>query len=373
MTISWAAARRWRLSRQYLLSGAPDVVEVVGRLTTIPAWVGNPELAVALRLAKPIPGAVGSALADGQLIRTYAFRGSMHLVRPEDAGVILALRAAGRQWERKSWQDYYRLSAADWPDLRRVVRDALAAGPLTQTELSSNVTAVPKFAHLGPAFTAASHTFLKPFAWQGDLFLGPTRDGKVTFQALEGHPGWTGLVDLEEAGHRAIVEYLAAYGPATIDRLHYWFGEGLSAGRQRIERWVNELSDRITSLQIAGDRALCLVEDAEEIASTDAAGSVLLIPGLDQWVLGPGTADTRVVPAALRPLATRGANLVLVDGLVHGTWRITRHAMEVTLADADGVDQASLSAAADQTAALLGRTELNSVINDSQAPTKSPT
>ena len=45
------------------------------------------------------------------MIKAFAFRGSMHYLSPEDGGIYLALRSAGRQWELPSWVDYYRLTA----------------------------------------------------------------------------------------------------------------------------------------------------------------------------------------------------------------------------------------------------------------------
>jgi hypothetical protein len=50
---------------------------------------------------------------------------------------------------------------------------------------------------------------------------------------------------------------------------------------------------------------------------------VRLLPGYDQWVLGPGTADTHVVPPARRKLVSRKANLVVAGGAVSGTWTLT--------------------------------------------------
>ena len=41
------------------------------------------------------------------MIKAFAFRGSMHYLSPEEGGVYLALRAAGRQWELPSWVEYY--------------------------------------------------------------------------------------------------------------------------------------------------------------------------------------------------------------------------------------------------------------------------
>ncbi len=47
---------------------------------------------------------------------------------------------------------------------------------------------------------------------------------------------------------------------------------------------------------------------------------VRLLPGHDQWVMGPGTKDVHVTPPALRDLMTRKANPVIVGGVVSGTW-----------------------------------------------------
>ena len=48
-----------------------------------------------------------------------------------------------------------------------------------------------------------------------------------------------------------------------------------------------------------------------------------LLPGYDQWVLGPGTADAHVVPPARRALVSRQANIVIAGGVVSGTWSLT--------------------------------------------------
>ncbi len=50
---------------------------------------------------RPVPASSREALADGRVIKAFAFRGSMHYLSPEDGGMYLALRSAGRQWERR--------------------------------------------------------------------------------------------------------------------------------------------------------------------------------------------------------------------------------------------------------------------------------
>jgi hypothetical protein len=318
--------------RQQLLDpvGTEPVAGVVRRLGAVPAQVdAAAELAVRARRARSRSGEVAGAVAEGQIIKTFAFRGATHLLTPEDGGVYLALRAASRMWELPSWQSFYGLTPADWPRLRQVVREALAGGPMTRDELGAAVTARPRFRHLGYAFADAAGTLLKPLAWQGDMSFGPPRDGRATFQRLDRNPRWAGLPDLDEAGMRAVEAYFRAYGPATPDHVHYWLGNGLGAGRKRIRSWIAGLGDRLAVLDIDGEPAHILREDLEDLAATPATSAVRLLPGYDQWVLGPGTADAHVVPPARRTLVSRKANLVVAGGVVSGTWSLTDHRVVV--------------------------------------------
>ena len=241
---------------------------------------------------------------------------------PEDGGAYLALRASSRMWELPSWQSHYGLTPSDWPRLREAVREALADGPMTRDELGAAITRGSEFRHLGSVFPDNAWTLLKALAWQGDMAFGPPRDGHATFQRLDFNPRWAGVPDLEEAGMRAVEDYFRAYGPATPDHLQYWLGNGLGAGRKRIHAWIAAFGDRLVALDVDGESPFILREDLEELAATPPTNAVRLLPAYDQWVLGPGTADARVVPPARRTLVSRQANLVILGGVVSGTWTL---------------------------------------------------
>jgi hypothetical protein len=325
VSTTWAQALAWRLRRQLLDPvGTESVAGVVRRLGAVPTQLeAAAELAVRARRVRSRSGEVARALAEGRIIKTFAFRGATHLLTPEDGGVYLALRAASRMWELPSWQSFYNLTPSDWPLLREAVREALAQGPLTRDELGAAVTARPRFRHLGFAFADGAGTLLKPLAWQGDMSFGPPRDGRATFQRLDGNPRWAGLPDLDEAGVRAVEAYFRAYGPATPHHVNYWLGEGLGAGRRRIRSWLAGFGDRLAAVDIDGESAYVLRADLDELAATPATTAVRLLPGYDQWVLGPGTADAHVVPAARRRVVSRQANIVIAGGVVSGTWTLT--------------------------------------------------
>jgi hypothetical protein len=343
-------ALAWRLGRQHLLVGAADPAEVVRTLAAVSVFGSDPDLSVRRRLASPgEPGQVQRALADGRLVRTFSFRGSVQVMAPETAGVYLALRSAGRQWALRSWVEHYRLAPDEWPDLRAVVRDVVASGPVPPQAVADVLAGHERFAHLAKEFAEPNHTFLKPFAWQGDIVLGPDLAGPLELQSPAAAPGWAGVPELQEAGLRAVVEYVDSYGPTTPNHVHHWLGGGLSAGRKRVERWWREVAQDLVEVDVGGETRWHLASRADDLAATRAEPTVVLLPGKDDWVMGPGTHDTWVVPPRHRTAMTRGSNLVLVDGVVAGTWRARGDALEVDAPASEG-----LVAEATRLGALLG-------------------
>lgn len=345
--------------RQHLLEpvGSEPVAGVVRRLGAIPTMdEAAAELAVRTRRQRSRPGEVARALAEGRIIKTYSFRGAVHLMTPEDGGAYLALRAAGRQWELRSWQEYYELAPSDWPGLREAVREALSGGPLTLAELGASVTRKAAYRHLRPVFDDGAGTLIKPLCWQGDMSFGPPRDGRATFQRLDDNPRWAGVWDLDEAGPHAIASYFRAYGPATHDHIHHWLGEGLSAGRKRLQSWVAGLEHRLVAVDVDGEPAYVLGEDVDELLTTQATDSLRLLPGHDQWVMGPGTKDVHVVPPARRTPVTRKANLVVVGGVVTGTWSTRGEEVVVTWFSENGKPpRKALEKECSRLATILGR------------------
>ena len=361
VALTWDQALTWRLRRHLLAPvGHSSVGDLVGRLGAVPAFPDTtPELTVGLRRAGSRVGDVARALDAGEVFKTYAFRGATHLLTPEDGGAYLALRASGRQWELPSWQETYGLTPADWPAFRETVRDAVADGPLTRQELSTAVGRPSRFRRAAAGLTSYSDTLLKSLMWQGDLCFGPVREGGATVQSLQRVARWGGLPDVDEAGRRAVEEYVRTYGPTTIAGVQYYLGEGLSAGRKALRRWLDDLSDRLVAVDVDGEDLLVSVDDVDDLTSTTFSPTVRLLPAADPWVMGPGTADPHVVPPARRQLVTRGANLALAGGVVAGTWR--RRAGILTVAwfgEADPPDHDLLRAEAARLAAVLG-TELD--------------
>ena len=280
VSFDWPRALAWRLRQQLLDPVGTDSVEgVVRRLGAVQAQLDSAaDLAIRTGRKGSRSGEVADALAEGRIIKTVAFRGATHLMTPEEGGVYLALRATSRMWELPSWQSFYRLKPADWPALREAAREALADGPRTRPERGVAITARSRFRR--------------------------------------------------NACHRGA--YFRAYRPATPDHVHYWLGDGLGAGRKRIQAWIAGLGDRLTAVDIEGETAYVLCEDLDELAASLPTIALRLLPGYDQWVLGPGTADARVVAPARRAIVSRGANIVILGGVVSGTWSLSRDRVAIS-------------------------------------------
>ncbi len=353
---TWAQALAWRLERQLLDPvGSESVAGVVRRLSAVPSMDESlAELAVRTRRAASRPGELAAALAEGEVVKAFAFRGAVHYLSPDEGGIYLALRSAGRQWELPSWVECYRLSPSDWPDFRAAVRAALSDGPLTLDELGRALTRHRAYRHLKPVFDEGAGTLIKPLTWQGDMGFGPLRDGLPTFQRLDGNPRWRGIPDLDDAGPRAVTAYFRTYGPATFDHLHYWLGEGLSAGRRRLKAWLSELGDRLVAVDVEGTVAYVAREDVDALEATLPSEAVRFLPGHDQWVIGPGTKDVHVTPSSRRDLMTRKANPVIVGGVVCGTWARSGDELVVAWLDERRPPDAAIEREAGRLADLLG-------------------
>lgn len=280
------------------------------------------DLAVCVRQATPDPGGLGRALDAGEMVRSYAFRGGSYAFTPDNAALVLAVRTATRIWETPRWQQQGGFTLDDWEPLREAVCAALSDGPMTRGEISARL-AQTGLAHLSAAATGTgADTLYKPLHWWGDICFGPTRDGMATFRLLRGDPRWPGLPAVDDAGRELVTRYLGAYGPATAENLHYWFTEGLGVPRRRLHGWLADLGDQVATLALDGQEGYVLDADLEAVRAAEPTATVRLLPAFDPWILGPGTADVRIIASRRRGLFSQGASPVLSGGVVVGTWRL---------------------------------------------------
>jgi hypothetical protein len=251
--------------------------------------------------------------------------------------------------------------------LRRVVRESLDGAVLTRDELVAAVVARRGLGHVGEALRSGWGTLLKPLAWQGDLCFGPSRGNRVTFMLPEAASSrWAGVPDPEEAAPVAILAYVGAHGPATIDAFGAWLSGGWF-GKRQLRNWFEALGDRLAEVEVDGERTHVLAEDLDELAATKPTTAVRLLPGFDQYVMGPGTADAHVVPAARRTAVSKQSGwispVVVAGGVVCGTWELDGESARVAwFREAGRPPRKALVAEVARLSAILDR-DLHATIN----------
>ena len=203
-------------------------------------------------------------------------------------------------------------------------------------------------------------TLFKPYAWQGDLCFGPSQGTRVTFTTPRSASSrWVGLPDPDEAAPAAISAYLRAYGPARSDSFIYWMGSG-RVGKRRIRAWFEAIGSRLAEVEVGGERAFVLAEDLDDLRATKPSRTVRLVPGFDQFVLGPGTHDGHVVPTRRRAAVSKQSGwispVVLVGGVVRGTWGVSRDRVQVAwFKEAGAARRTALQAEVERLSTILGR------------------
>ncbi|WP_454197481.1 winged helix DNA-binding domain-containing protein [Nocardia sp. Marseille-Q1738] len=363
MRVTWDQVFAWRLSRHYVESRADGAVEIADRLCGVQAQVTSAaELAVALRSTKPEPGALVHALDDGILMKTWAMRGTLHALTPVLAAACLALIGSARTWAKPSWQKNFGASPAEVAALTEAVAEVLDGAVLTREELVEALVSDPGFHRLGAELRSGWGALLKPLAWQGALCHGPARGAKVTFTS-PAHlvRDWPGLPEPDAAAPLAILAYLGANGPATPETFDAWLSRN-SLRKTMLRRWFVDLGDRLTEVDVEGRRAFLPTDQVDALAATAPNTSVHLLGAFDQYVLGPGTGDTMLLPAAHRSKVSRTAGwispIVVVGGRIAGTWELADDAVEIAMFDGAPLPEQGLDAAVAHMAVAAGRETL---------------
>jgi hypothetical protein len=108
-----------------------------------------------------------------------------------------------------------------------------------------------------------------------------------------------------------------------------WFGEPEPFGR----RLLHAHDDDLAVVDVGGHRGWLTPEGAVALADHQPAEGVILLGGFDPYVLAPISHRDAIVPAGRLDRVSRTAGwispVVLVDGMVAGTWEI-RAADEAT-------------------------------------------
>jgi hypothetical protein len=335
--VTWRQVVRWRLRRQLLVEPAGDALAVARRVCGLHAQVAScAELIAGIRSAAA-PDLAAALWRDRSLVRTWAMRGTLHLLPADELDVWVAARTDYESRRRfpPSYERAHGVTGKQVHAITDAIGDVLGAQPLTRAELAGAISE-----RLGdPALTAPLSTgwgaVFKPAASRGLLCSGPAADGAVTFVSPA---AWLGRplqpIDPPAANREVLLRFLAANGPATATDVARWWGDQPAPAK----RWIRENADALTAVDVEGETGFVVrAEDADELAAvSDApAGDVVLLPGFDPWVIAPRTHREHAVPPDRAADVSRTAGwispVLVVDGAVAGVWEHQRRGDELVI------------------------------------------
>ncbi|HEX6494185.1 MAG TPA: winged helix DNA-binding domain-containing protein [Acidobacteriaceae bacterium] len=336
LKVTWTQVAAWRVRRHYLEQRAPasEILAVASRLCGLHAQVfSSAELTLWARVEGLERGAVQRAVwEDRKLVKTWAMRGTLHLLPAAELHLWHAALATSRRYLSPTrWEKHFGITIEDLERLTDAIGQVLDGQVMTRQELADAVGRITRSVQLGAKLAEGSWgTILKPAAFAGNLCFAPSLGQLVRFTRPA---SWCALKARRPDSQKATTEvtrrYLSAYGPATYRDLARWWGSGMSIGRQ----WITAMGGQATAVDLEGSCAWALADDLRELREIEPVRSLRLLPAFDQYVIGASPHATHLLPGDLRARVYRPQGWVspvlLVNGRMQGVWRHVLRASRV--------------------------------------------
>ncbi len=325
--LTWSEVTAWRLDRHFLTTPAPkgrwlEVVTAIGGLHA--QLMSAAALALAIRLARPDDDVIPNALwRDRTLVKTWAMRGTLHLVAARDLPELTAALATLRHFRRPSWLRYFKVTEQNLDAILAASREILTDRGIPREALADALAERAKQPKLRRYLRSGWGTLLKPVAFQGHLCFGPSDGQLVTFVNPRRWLGSWKAVPAAEAYAALARRYLSAYGPARSDDFARWLGVDVATAR----RLFKELGDDLAEVTVGDWKGSMLRSDlhALERNGPPAPPPARLLPFFDPYTVAVSRQSQFLFPPKHRSKVYRPQGwispVVLIDGRVAGVWR----------------------------------------------------
>ena len=287
--------------------------------------MGSAELTLWARLEALPRDAVERALWEERtLVKTWAMRGTLHLLPAAELGLWLAGLGTYRHYLKPAWIRAFGITEPQLLALIDAVGEVLGGDPLTRVELADAVVARLGDEGLREKLRQGFGAYLKPAAFRGRLCFGPGEGQRVRFTRPD---VWLGREVERPGGDAALREiarrFLAAHGPATREDLRRWWATTPAAAGTLLR----SLEDA-EEVAVEGEAMWMLASDAAGAAEMGAASGVRLLPAFDQYVIAATLQAGHFLAGDFRDRIYRPQGwlspVLLVDGVMAGVWRHER-------------------------------------------------
>jgi len=333
--LTWAQLGAWRMTRHHLVDRAPlaALLDVVSDICGLHAQLmSSAELTAWARVADLEAGAVATALGDDRsLVKSWAMRGTLHLLRSSEYGMWLGGMGTYRHYLKPAWSKGFGISQEELTRMIAAVAKALDGKALTRDELATEVARIARSPALAEKLRGNWGSTLKPATYQGKLCFGPNRGRNVTFVSPD---QWLTNLRVEPPGDATATitrRFLAAHGPATRDDYARWWAMSPAEAATRIKA----LGDEVEEVNLAGTSMWMLTADIDPAAACGPEKVVRLLPAFDQFVIVSTRQADNLLPGPFRSRIYRPQGwispVLLVGGQMAGVWKHERKGTRLTV------------------------------------------
>jgi hypothetical protein len=323
--LGWAQVMAWRAARHHLDERVPAkaTLDVVAEIAGLHAQVmSSAELTLAARVEGLGPDDVRRALwEERSLVKTWAMRGTLHLLPAAELPLWQAALSTRRNWETGAWQRAF-ASRQELERLNDAVAQALDGRLLTREELAARVGELTGSEELADKLRESWGALLKPAAALGRLCFAPNQGQQVRFTRPDTWLGGWADHDPEEAMAEVTRRFLAASGPVTREDFARWWGIPSPA---RGGRLLEGLGEQVARVEVEGTAAYVLAADLPGLAEAGGSRAVRLLPAFDQYVVTATLQAEHLMPGPFKARVYRPQGwlspVLLVGGRMDGTWR----------------------------------------------------
>jgi len=270
---------------------------------------------ISLRLPGTNGADIEKAIARRTIVRTWALRGTLHILAAQDLRWILALIRPSVIPRHGPYNRRLGLDDTIFAHSQAVMEKALQGGKLlTRKELAA-VLEENKI----PTQELRLNFLLYRAALDGVICFGPLRGKQETITLLEEWLPHYPEKSREESLAELAIRYFSSHGPATVKDFAWWSGLTATDGKAAFELVKNQL----TSTDENGNTYW---QGHDNPPATDFSSAVFLAPDYDEYLVG--YADRQ---ALLHPKIQTKVDLtfgllsptILIDGLIAGDWKRT--------------------------------------------------
>ncbi len=283
--------------------------------------------AMHLSLRARVPGLTLAGIEDSietqrTLMRTWAMRGTIHLLTTQDYAWLHPLLSPSSIVKTKGRLQELGLTESTLTRGIDLIQAVLKhSPPLTREELAG------KLQERGLAIEWEGQTLIhliRHAALLGLLCIGPVRqDRAFTYTLVKEWLGPMRPLLEKDALAEIVYRYLKGYGPATPADMAKWSGLSVTQAK---EGWKIFQEREPLKNAIVEDRTLWMLDDQPVPKLSTSNPTVNLLPAFDTLLLGYADRDFLIPPKFQKHVYHGGqvVPVILVNGIAVGVWRYER-------------------------------------------------